>query len=60
LGSEGIAPGVINFGIRWRSVANFMPRPLYPWGKRQRHPEPAWNGGNDRKHPTVQITEHIS
>jgi len=29
-GSEGIAPLIFDFGIRWRWVVSFTPRPLYP------------------------------
>jgi hypothetical protein len=32
-GSRGIAPLILDLGIRWRWVVNFMPRPLYPQGK---------------------------
>jgi hypothetical protein len=28
----GISPRIPNFGTSLRSVFNFTPRPLYPWG----------------------------
>jgi len=28
--SRGVAPLLLNLGTRWRSVVNFIPRPLYP------------------------------
>jgi hypothetical protein len=38
LGSGGIAPRILNLGIRWRRVVSFIPRPLYPQGKISRYP----------------------
>jgi hypothetical protein len=32
-GSGGIVPHILDLGIRWRSVASFMTRPLYSRGK---------------------------
>jgi len=29
-GSGAIAPRLLDFGTRWRSVISFTPRPLYP------------------------------
>jgi len=29
MGSGGIAPGILNLGIRWRWVFSFTPRGLY-------------------------------
>jgi hypothetical protein len=37
-GSEGIAPLILDLGIRWRWVVSFMPRPLYPQGKSPWYP----------------------
>jgi len=28
-GSGGIAPGILNLGIRWMWVVSFTPKPLY-------------------------------
>jgi hypothetical protein len=32
-GNDGIAPLILDLGTRWRWVASFTPRPLYPQGK---------------------------
>jgi hypothetical protein len=37
-GSEGIAPYILNLGIRWRLVVSFIPWLLYPWGKSPWYP----------------------
>jgi hypothetical protein len=29
-GNRGVAPPILNLGVRWRCVVNIMPRPLYP------------------------------
>jgi len=31
--SGGTAPRILNLGTRWRWMASFTPRPLYPWKK---------------------------
>jgi len=33
LGSGGVVPLILDLCIRWRSVVNFTPRPLYFRGK---------------------------
>jgi len=35
--SGGIAPHIPNLGARWKWVASFTPRPLYPWVKNTRY-----------------------
>jgi hypothetical protein len=35
-GSGGIAPRILDLGIRWRWVVSFTPRPLYSQGKSPR------------------------
>jgi hypothetical protein len=40
---------LLTLGARWRCVVNFMPQPLYPWGKSSLYPfgrmlEGAWSG----------------
>jgi hypothetical protein len=37
-GSGGIAPRILDLGIRWRWVVSFTPRPLYPQGKSPQYP----------------------
>jgi hypothetical protein len=37
-GSGSIAPHILDFGIRWRWVVRFTPRPLYPQRKNHRFP----------------------
>jgi hypothetical protein len=37
-GSGGIAPRILDLGIRWKWVVSFTPRPLYPRSKSPRHP----------------------
>jgi hypothetical protein len=37
-GSGGIAPRILDLGTRWRWVANFTSRPLYPQGKSPCYP----------------------
>jgi hypothetical protein len=41
-GSGGIAPHILDLGIRWRWVVSFTPRPLYP---KERAPGAHWIGG---------------
>jgi hypothetical protein len=41
-GSTGIAPRILDLGIRWRRVVSFTPWPLYP---RERAPSTHWIGG---------------
>jgi hypothetical protein len=36
-GSGGIAPRILDFGVRWE-VVSFIPRPLYPQGKSPQYP----------------------
>jgi hypothetical protein len=38
LGSGSIAPLILDLGTRWRWVASFTPRPLYPQGKSPSYP----------------------
>ena len=40
-GSRGTAPLILNFSSVWRWVSNFMPLPLYLWGK---YPGTHWIG----------------
>jgi hypothetical protein len=55
LGSGGIAPRILDFGIRWRWVVSFTPRPLYPQGKSPWYPldrrlgEPQSRSGRDSR-----------
>jgi hypothetical protein len=44
-GSGGIAPHILNLGIRWRSVISSMPRPLYIWGRSFLYPLDRGLGG---------------
>jgi hypothetical protein len=37
-GNGGLASGILDIGTRWRWVVSFMPRPLYPQGKRTCYP----------------------
>jgi len=37
-GSGGIVPRILDLGTRWRWVASFTPRPLYPQGKIRWYP----------------------
>jgi hypothetical protein len=39
--SRGMAPHLLNFATRWRSVVNFMPWLIYILGK-----EPVWRREN--------------
>jgi len=43
-GNAGIAPYILNLGIRCRWVVSFTPRPLYPWGKNPQYPVGGWVG----------------
>jgi hypothetical protein len=38
LGIGGIAPRILDLGIRWRLVVSFTSRPLYPRGKSPWYP----------------------
>jgi hypothetical protein len=38
LGIGGIAPNILNLGIRWRWEVSFTPRPLYSEGKIPQYP----------------------
>jgi hypothetical protein len=44
-GSGGIAPCILDLGTRWRWVASFTPRPLYPQEKSRWYPSDRRLGG---------------
>jgi hypothetical protein len=55
-GSRCIAPRILDLGTRWRWVASFMPRPLYPQGMSPWYPldrrvgrpqSQSWRGGEE-------------
>jgi hypothetical protein len=44
-----IAPSVLDFGIRWRWVGSFTPRPLYSEGKSLQYPTDRTLGGTQNR-----------
>jgi hypothetical protein len=49
LGSEGIAPRIIDLGTRWRWVVSFTPRSFDPQGERAWYPLDRRLGGHDSR-----------
>jgi hypothetical protein len=43
--SGSIAPRILDLGTRWRRVASYTPRLLYPQGKSPWYPFDRWVGG---------------
>jgi hypothetical protein len=48
-GNGGIAPRILDLGIRWRWVVNFTPRPLYPQRKSPWYPLDRGLGGHQSR-----------
>jgi len=63
-GSRGIAPCILNLGIRWGWVVSFTPRPLYPQGNSPwytldrslgRPQSRSWRGGEEKQIPSLPL-----
>jgi hypothetical protein len=70
MGCGGVAPSMLNLGIRDRSVINFTPSPLYPGQKPllpiayegEWAPESVWSGRFEKALPAIgrEFPYHIA
>jgi len=68
-GSVGITPRILDLGTRWRCMASFTPRTLYPQGKNPLYPldrrlggpqSRSGSGDEDKKFPVPALFEATS